>query len=1243
MRKILSLLVGVLLLIGSIGFVFAVDTTAPTFADMPDDWSTAALQKAVANGLLSGYEEGGKTLIKAGNTLTRAEMAAIINRAFAAENKANIASVTDIPSYAWYVGDMAKAVKMGTFMLDAKMRPQDGITRQEAFTVLARAFKLVGSGNAKALDRFSDKADIASWAVESLAGMADAGYIQGSGGKLQPQASITRAEFATVMDNLVKQYIDHAGEVTEVVEGNVIVRVPGVTLKGLTVKGDLIIADGVGEGDVTLDSVKVEGRTVVRGGGENSIIVKGGSELGRVIVAKVDGVVRVFAEDGAEIEVIYVDDGSDDVIVEGTFGALEVAGNEVNVYANKASINDATVSGDNSKIIVGDGSKVKSGSITGDSSAILVDKGGIVDKITISGSDASVDGEGEVGEVAVKEGGDGASIDTPNTKIEVDKDVEGVEAGGTPVEGGQTATNNDTGTGATVINTPPPSSGGGGTSTPATPQVSAITVDKATMTLSTTEVGKTGTITATVGPANATNKTVTWTTSNAEVATVAKGVVTAVGVGEATITAKAGGETATTTVTVVAEEVIAATIGYEAVWNEARGTWYIKVTVPANDLDAASIKSISTIKEAGEKVTEPALTPDTDKVMWFGVAKADGEVTLKAAGEYAYEVVRQDDSKYIFNFTYAPGSVTGVEKPNVVNTTQNKGYNTIKEAITEAVSGATIKLNNNITIEANDFMNNNNDYAVMISGKSLILDLNGKTLSADAYSTVYLASTGVLTLKDSGSGGKIVNTNEETAYNAVGNYGTFTMESGTLDSVNGYALYNHYWSGTMYGTATIEGGTLTGGDRGIANCGILEISGGFITGGVYDIDNSGKLTISGNMTLDKMVVKDGSHAAGVVGKGTLTVGSGVTISGSGLNSTIEVNDGATITIEGTNNFYSADGNTQLTVTELPGKDFNWDSDKWVVAPIYVTPTTLQTALDNAEDGTMFILEEGNYGTIYFRQSETKSKPIDVTTWAGDGDVERYREFNDISIVGSTGAEVDQILVEAQQYFSTKEHSNKEYMTTHLSSYIAISNLTIKNIEFTGKEPVAVNLQSIWGHSSVNGLTIDGCTLTGKDEGKTAEASFLLRADGDTSAEIKDNQGSGELIMTTGRSNLTVKNCTVNNVWMPINITEWNGVDVVNNNFSNIGRNHILITGPSTDSVDIIGNTMDTNGERAIRLSKVTGIISIKNNTITKCAGVEDGSLMKISNKGSATVELSGNSWNGATDEEATTADKLTIE
>ena len=81
--------------------------------------------------------------------------------------------------------------------------------------------------------------------------------------------------------------------------------------------------------------------------------------------------------------------------------------------------------------------------------------------------------------------------------------------------------------------------------------VTQITLDTTTASL---EVGKTTTLTATVEPSDATNKSVTWTSSDTSVATVAPdGTVTAVKAGTAAITATAEGDNskfATCTVTV---------------------------------------------------------------------------------------------------------------------------------------------------------------------------------------------------------------------------------------------------------------------------------------------------------------------------------------------------------------------------------------------------------------------------------------------------------------------------------------------------------------------------------------------------------------------------------------------------------------------------------------------------------------------------------------------------------------------
>ena len=99
--------------------------------------------------------------------------------------------------------------------------------------------------------------------------------------------------------------------------------------------------------------------------------------------------------------------------------------------------------------------------------------------------------------------------------------------------------------------------------TPATVAVTGVTLDKSTLTLN---VGETGTLTATVTPETATENTVTWSSSDDTIATVDKdGKVTAVAEGTATITAKAGDQSATCAVTVsAATPAYTLTIGAES-------------------------------------------------------------------------------------------------------------------------------------------------------------------------------------------------------------------------------------------------------------------------------------------------------------------------------------------------------------------------------------------------------------------------------------------------------------------------------------------------------------------------------------------------------------------------------------------------------------------------------------------------------------------------------------------------------
>lgn len=83
-------------------------------------------------------------------------------------------------------------------------------------------------------------------------------------------------------------------------------------------------------------------------------------------------------------------------------------------------------------------------------------------------------------------------------------------------------------------------------------QEAEISVSSVTLSQPSVEmiIGETVQLTATVQPSNASNKTITWATSKASVATVESGRVTAIAEGTATITASCGGKSATCSVTV---------------------------------------------------------------------------------------------------------------------------------------------------------------------------------------------------------------------------------------------------------------------------------------------------------------------------------------------------------------------------------------------------------------------------------------------------------------------------------------------------------------------------------------------------------------------------------------------------------------------------------------------------------------------------------------------------------------------
>ncbi len=199
------------------------------------------------------------------------------------------------------------------------------------------------------------------------------------------------------------------------------------------------------------------------------------------------------------------------------------------------------------------------------------------------------------------------------------------------------------------------------TVTPGTTQplpVTAVTLDKEKLAL---EVGGEATLVATVTPDNADDKTVTWTSSDSNIASVDEnGKVTAVAAGTATITATAGNQTATCEVTVTEKTSVTVTV---------TGVELDQTTLTAKEGDTLD-KLVATVKP--EDATNKKVTwqsSDTSVV----TVDAEGNVTIVGKGSATITVTTEDGSHTATCTITVTAASEGGEDPEPGTDPENPG------------------------------------------------------------------------------------------------------------------------------------------------------------------------------------------------------------------------------------------------------------------------------------------------------------------------------------------------------------------------------------------------------------------------------------------------------------------------------------------------------------------------------------------------------------------------------------------
>lgn len=180
-------------------------TAAPLFAgftDVEKHWARESIQKLVEKGIVNGYEDY-RFLPNA--SLTRAEAAAIIARAYRLDRPSGVHSFPDVTDSHWAKDAVLSAALKGIIRgyPDGTFRPNDPVTRAEMSIMAAIAAGLPARTGPVAA-AFTDLAQD-HWAAPYIYAFVESGHLQGfQDGTFRPNGQATRAEFVTLLANLLK-------------------------------------------------------------------------------------------------------------------------------------------------------------------------------------------------------------------------------------------------------------------------------------------------------------------------------------------------------------------------------------------------------------------------------------------------------------------------------------------------------------------------------------------------------------------------------------------------------------------------------------------------------------------------------------------------------------------------------------------------------------------------------------------------------------------------------------------------------------------------------------------------------------------------------------------------------------------------------------------------------------------------------------------------------------------------------
>ncbi|OYD93191.1 S-layer protein [Nostoc sp. 'Peltigera membranacea cyanobiont' 210A] len=170
-----------------------------TFSDVSSNyWAAQFIQQLSQRGVIAGFPDGS---FRPEEPVTRAQFAAMVNKAFQKAQQRQPISFADVPSNYWASSAIQQAYTIGFLSgyPGNRFEPNQAIPRQQVLVSLANGLGYIPSGNTEStLQYFNDASNIASYARSPIAAATEKQIVVNypNVNFLNPTATATRAQVA---------------------------------------------------------------------------------------------------------------------------------------------------------------------------------------------------------------------------------------------------------------------------------------------------------------------------------------------------------------------------------------------------------------------------------------------------------------------------------------------------------------------------------------------------------------------------------------------------------------------------------------------------------------------------------------------------------------------------------------------------------------------------------------------------------------------------------------------------------------------------------------------------------------------------------------------------------------------------------------------------------------------------------------------------------------------------------------